>query len=48
MYIESEIGRMDKRVLKNATRFVQDVVRKSIVEEMVFPNFHTLVLGDEP
>ena len=48
IYIEGEIGRMDKRVLRNVTRFIQDVIRKSIVEELVFPNFHTLVFGDEP
>ena len=49
IYIESEIGQADKHVLKNVTRverFIQDVVRKSIVEELVFPNFHTLILGD--
>ena len=47
--IESEIGQADKHVLKNVgrvERFIQDVVRKSIVEELVFPNFHTLILGD--
>jgi len=52
IYIESEIGQVDKHVLKNVTkveRFIQDVIRKSIVEELVFPNFHTLILGsDEP
>ena len=51
IYIESEIGQADKHVLKNVTRverFIQDVIRKSIVEELVFPNFHTLILGDEP
>jgi len=49
IYIESEIGQVDKHVLKNVTRvekFIQDVIRKSIVEELVFPNFHTLILGD--
>lgn len=49
IYIESEIGQTDKHVLKNVTRverFIQDVIRKSVVEELVFPNFHTLVLGD--
>jgi len=49
IYIESEIGQADKHVLKNVTRverFIQDVIRKSVVEEMVFPNFHTLILGD--
>ena len=51
IYIESEIGQADKHVLKNVTRverFIQDVIRKSIVEELVFPNFHTLILGDGP
>ena len=49
IYIESEIGQADKHVLKNVTRverFIRDVIRKSIVEELVFPNFHTLILGD--
>ena len=49
IYIESEIGQVDKHVLKNVTRverFIQDVIRKSIVEELVFPNFHTLILGE--
>ncbi|PSR77589.1 hypothetical protein PHLCEN_2v7779 [Hermanssonia centrifuga] len=47
--IESEIGQADKHVLKNVTRverFIQDVIRKTIEEELVFPNFHTLVLPD--
>jgi len=49
IYIESEIGQVDKHVLKNVTkveRFIQDVIRKSIVDELVFPNFHTLILGE--
>ena len=49
IYIESEIGQTDKHVLKNVTRverFIQDVIRKTIEEELVFPNFHTLVMGD--
>jgi distribution and morphology protein 12 len=49
IYIESEIGKADKHVLKNVTRveeFIQDVIGRSIVE-LVFPNFHTLILGDE-
>ena len=49
IYIESEIGQVDKHVLKNVTRverFIQDVIRKSIVEELVFPNFHTLILAE--
>ncbi|KAH9900950.1 hypothetical protein C8Q73DRAFT_225074 [Cubamyces lactineus] len=47
--IESEIGQADKHVLKNVTRverFIQDVIRKTIEEELVFPNFQTVVLGD--
>ncbi|TCD67294.1 Mitochondrial distribution and morphology protein 12 [Steccherinum ochraceum] len=47
--IESEIGQTDKHVLKNVTRverFIQDVIRKTVEEELVFPNFHTLVLPD--
>jgi len=50
IYIESEFGQADKHVLKNVTRverFVQDVIRNTIEEELVFPNFHTLVMGDE-
>ncbi|KAF8559848.1 hypothetical protein OG21DRAFT_1594629 [Imleria badia] len=48
--IESEIGQADKHVLKNVTRverFIQDVIRKTVEEELVFPNFHTLVMGDQ-
>ncbi|KAH8106944.1 hypothetical protein BXZ70DRAFT_982231 [Cristinia sonorae] len=47
--IESEIGQADKHVLKNVTRverFIQDVIRKTVEEELVFPNFHTLVLPE--
>lgn len=47
--LDSEIGQADKHALKNVTRverFIQDVVRKSVEEELVFPNFHTVVLGD--
>lgn len=47
IFIESELGQADKHVLKNVTRvekFIQDVIRKTIEEELVFPNFHTLVL----
>lgn len=47
--IESEIGQADKHVLKNVSRverFIQDVIRKTVEEELVFPNFHTLVLPD--
>ncbi|KAI9571271.1 hypothetical protein HD554DRAFT_2016676 [Boletus coccyginus] len=48
--IESEIGQADKHVLKNVTRverFIQDVMRKTVEEELVFPNFHTLLMGDQ-
>ena len=47
IFIESELGQADKHVLKNVTRvekFIQDVIRETIEEELVFPNFHTLVL----
>ena len=47
--IESEIGQVDKHVLKNVPRvekFIQDVIRKTVEDELVFPNFHTLILGD--
>jgi mitochondrial distribution and morphology protein 12 len=50
IFIESEIGQADKHVLKNVTRverFIQDVIRKTVEEELVFPNFHTLVLPDQ-
>ena len=49
IFIESEIGQADKHVLKNVSRierFIQDVIRKTIVDELVFPNFHTLILGE--
>ena len=47
IFIESEIGQQDKHVLKNVSRverFVQDVIRKTIEEELVFPNFMTFIL----
>ncbi|KAK7019490.1 mitochondrial distribution and morphology protein 12 [Favolaschia claudopus] len=49
IYIESEIGQTDKHVLKNVLRvegFIQDVIRKTVEEELVFPNFHTLLMGE--
>lgn len=49
IFIESEIGQADKHVLKNVTRverFIADVIRKTVEEELVFPNFHTLVMDD--
>ncbi|KAF5388913.1 hypothetical protein D9757_005096 [Collybiopsis confluens] len=48
IYIESEIGQADKHVLKNVNRverFIQDVIRKTVEEELVFPNYCTVVLG---
>ncbi|VDB82869.1 unnamed protein product [Peniophora sp. CBMAI 1063] len=48
IFIESELGQADKHVLKNVTRverFIQDVIRKTVEEELVFPNYHTVVLG---
>ena len=50
IFIESEIGQADKHVLKNVTRvekFIQDVIRKTVEEELVFPNFHTLLMGEQ-
>lgn len=50
IFIESEIGQADKHVLKNVTRverFIQDVIRKTVEEELVFPNFHTMLMGDK-
>jgi mitochondrial distribution and morphology protein 12 len=50
IYIESEIGQADKHVLKNVMRvekFIQDVIRKTVEEELVFPNFHTLLMGEQ-
>lgn len=47
IFIESEIGQADKHVLKNGTRverFIQDVIRKTLEEELVFPNYHTILL----
>ncbi|TFK46644.1 hypothetical protein OE88DRAFT_1775450 [Heliocybe sulcata] len=49
IFIESEIGQADKHVLKNVSRverFIQDVIRKTVEEELVFPNFHTLIMGE--
>ncbi|KAH8117087.1 hypothetical protein DFH11DRAFT_1151611 [Phellopilus nigrolimitatus] len=49
IFIESEIGQADKHLLKNVTRverFIQDVIRKTVEDELVFPNFHTLIMGD--
>lgn len=46
--IETEIGQADKHVLRNVSRverFLQDVLRKTLEDELVFPNFHTIILG---
>ncbi|QRV74922.1 pyruvate dehydrogenase E1 component alpha subunit [Ceratobasidium sp. AG-Ba] len=46
--IETEIGQADKHVLRNVSRverFIQDVMRKTLEDELVFPNFHTMILG---
>lgn len=47
IFIESEVGQTDKHVLKNGTRverFIQDVLRKTLEEELLFPNYHTILL----
>ncbi|KZO96023.1 hypothetical protein CALVIDRAFT_537607 [Calocera viscosa TUFC12733] len=44
--IESEIGDADKHALKNVSRverFIQDAIRTLVVDELVFPNFQTIV-----
>jgi mitochondrial distribution and morphology protein 12 len=49
IFIESEIGQADNHVLRNVTRverFIQDAIRKTVEDELVFPNFHTLVLNE--
>lgn len=45
--IESEIGDADVHVLRNVgkvERFIVEALRKTIVDELVFPNFQTVVL----
>lgn len=47
LHIESEIGSADAHVLRNVgkvERFIVDVVRKTLVDELVFPNFQTIAL----
>ena len=49
IFIESEIGQADKHVLRNVSRlerFIQDMIRKTLEEELVWPNFHTILMGD--
>ncbi|KAG8823192.1 Mitochondrial distribution and morphology protein 12 [Serendipita sp. 401] len=50
IFIESEIGQADKQVLRNVSRverFLQDMIRTTLEEELVFPNFHTIVYGED-
>ncbi|BEI88431.1 uncharacterized protein CcaverHIS019_0111490 [Cutaneotrichosporon cavernicola] len=47
LHIESEIGHADAHVLRNVgkvERFIVNVVRKTLVDELVFPHFHTIAL----
>ena len=47
LHIESEIGHADAHVLRNVgkvERFIAEAVRKVLVNELVFPNFHTIAL----
>ncbi|CCA73853.1 related to mitochondrial inheritance component mdm12 [Serendipita indica DSM 11827] len=46
IFIESEIGQADKQVLRNVSRverFIQDMIRSTLEDELVFPNFQTIV-----
>ena len=48
MQIESSIGQEGEHVLRNVAkveRFVVDLLRSAIVDELVYPNFHTILLG---
>ncbi|ORX34343.1 hypothetical protein BD324DRAFT_635454 [Kockovaella imperatae] len=45
--IESEIGHTDAHVLRNVgkvEKFIADVIRKTLVEELAFPSFQTIAL----
>ena len=45
--IESEIGHTDAHVMKNVgkvEKFIADVIRKTLMEEVGFPNFQTIAL----
>lgn len=47
LHIESEIGHADSHVLRNVgkvERFIAEALRKVLVNELVFPNFHTIAL----
>lgn len=48
MQIESSIGQDGEHVLRNVAkveRFVVDLLRSAIVDELVYPNFHTVLVG---
>ncbi|KAJ9103340.1 hypothetical protein QFC19_004438 [Naganishia cerealis] len=47
LQIESEIGHADVHVLRNVGKvenFILDLVRKTLVDELVFPNYHTVAI----
>lgn len=47
LQIESEIGHSDAHVLRNVgkvEKFILDVLRKTIVDELVFPNYHSIII----
>ncbi len=44
---ESEVGEHEKHVLKNVgkvEKFVAEVIRKGLEDELVFPNYYTIDL----
>ncbi|KAG8826960.1 Mitochondrial distribution and morphology protein 12 [Serendipita sp. 399] len=50
IFIETEIGQADKQVLRNVSRverFLQEMIRTTLEEELVFPNFHTIMYGED-
>ena len=50
IFIESEIGQADKQVLRNVSRvekFLQDMMRMTLEQELVFPNYQTIIYGEE-
>ena len=47
LQIDSEIGHADVHVLRNVgkvEKFILDLVRKTMVDELVYPNYHTIAL----
>jgi distribution and morphology protein 12 len=47
LQVESEIGRADVHALRNVGKvenFILTLVRKTLVDELVFPNYHTVAL----